>query len=162
MIVAGPQSARSIVVETTYLGSVFSRDATGSSLSGKLGQLPAKISYVRRPSRKQSALPNASLITSPMSSLKYGKPHPPCSNPPSRSSSGPPGACMTPSSVRKVAIVRVPIRSLLVSGGTGVPLVLTTNATTRIDNVHPRNSRGTGATRARFTTAARSQAAGIA
>ena len=44
MIVVGPQSAVSSVVETTYLGRVLRLDATGSSVSGKLGQLPAKIS----------------------------------------------------------------------------------------------------------------------
>jgi hypothetical protein len=43
-IVVGCQSARFSVVETTYLGRVLSLDATGSSWSGKLGQLPAKIS----------------------------------------------------------------------------------------------------------------------
>ncbi len=70
MIVVGSQRAFSSVVETTYLGRVLSRDATGSFLSGKFGQLAAKISYVRRPSRMASALANASLISSPMSSLK--------------------------------------------------------------------------------------------
>jgi len=48
MIVVGSQSTFSKAVETTYLGRVLSLDATGSSLSGKLGQLAAKISYVRR------------------------------------------------------------------------------------------------------------------
>jgi hypothetical protein len=43
-MVVGSQSAFSSVVETTYLGRVLSLDATGSSLSGKLGQLAAKIS----------------------------------------------------------------------------------------------------------------------
>src|SRR5262245_49321617 len=71
------------------------------------------MSYVPRPSRKHSALPNASPITSPMSSLKYGKLQPPCSKPPSRSSSGPPGACITPSRDMNVAIVTVPMHALL-------------------------------------------------
>jgi hypothetical protein len=44
MIVVGSQSTFSKAVETTYLGRVLSLDATGSSLSGKLGQLAAKIS----------------------------------------------------------------------------------------------------------------------
>src|SRR4029077_2635773 len=38
------------------------------------------------------------LITGPMTSgSKYGIDHPPCAKPPSVSSSGPPGACTTPS-----------------------------------------------------------------
>ncbi len=36
----------------------------------------------------------------PAASSKYGPCHPPCSKPPLGSSSAPPGACMTPSSVR--------------------------------------------------------------
>ena len=39
MTVVGCHSGVSSVVETTYLGKVLSLDATGSSCSGKLGQL---------------------------------------------------------------------------------------------------------------------------
>jgi hypothetical protein len=46
----------------------------------------------------------------------HRKLQPPCSKPPSRSSSGPPGARMIPSSVMNVAMVRCPwVRSLLES-----------------------------------------------
>ena len=44
MIVVGCQSGLFSVAETTYLGRVLSWDATGSSASGKFGQLAAKIS----------------------------------------------------------------------------------------------------------------------
>jgi hypothetical protein len=45
----GPHSGTVSVVEATYLGSVLSRLATGSSESVTFGQKAAKMSYVCRP-----------------------------------------------------------------------------------------------------------------
>ncbi len=57
---------------------------------------------------------------SPIISSQYFTDHPPCSNPPSQSSSGPPGACITPSSVRNV-----PTTSFLMVSTSGLPTVST-------------------------------------
>jgi hypothetical protein len=114
MIVVLCQSAELSVVEATYLGSVLSPLATGSSGSVTFGQKAAKMSYVRRPSRNASALSNTSIMNRPVSSSKCGTSQPPRSNPPLRSSSGPPGPCMTPSTDRNVVsvtcIIVLPLR----------------------------------------------------
>src|SRR3954453_20822240 len=61
------------------------------------------MSYVRRPSSKSNGAPNSPPIASSITSSPYGASHPPCANPPDRSSSGPPGACITPSSETNAA-----------------------------------------------------------
>src|SRR6266540_1748857 len=106
MTVVSCQSGFSRVVETTYFGSELSRLATGSFGSVWCGQYDAKISYVRRPSRNASALPNHSVTKRPMSWSAYGTSQPPCVKSPLGSSSGPPGLCITPSNDRKVVSVR--------------------------------------------------------
>src|ERR671912_1599283 len=64
------------------------------------GQYAAKMSYVRRPSRRSNGWPNNLPISSPNtgSTSAYGATQPPNLKPPVGSSSGPPGACITPSS----------------------------------------------------------------
>ena len=81
---------------------LFSLDATGSFGSVTRGQCAAKISYVLRPSSSAWDCSVCSMMSLPIISSQYFTDQPPCSKPPSRSSSGPPGACMTPSTVRNV------------------------------------------------------------
>src|SRR5881628_1205028 len=81
---------------------LFSLAATGSFGSVTRGQCAAKISYVRRPSSRESDCSVCSTMSFPIISSQYLTDQPPCSKPPSRSSSGPPGACITPSIVRNV------------------------------------------------------------
>ena len=50
-------------------------------------------------------------MTSPASSSSSGACHPPCVKPPSRSSSGAPGACATPSSVTNSVTMSLPMVS---------------------------------------------------
>ena len=50
-------------------------------------------------------------MTLPDSSSSSGACHPPCVKPPSRSSSGPPGACATPSSVTNSVTMSLPMVS---------------------------------------------------
>src|SRR3990172_2496116 len=90
------------VREATNLCMVFSFFATGSSGSVTRGQCAAKISYVLRPSRSASGCIICSSMILPIISSQNFTDQPPCSKPPSRSSSGPPGACITPSMVTKV------------------------------------------------------------
>src|SRR5215207_6576972 len=70
------------VRDATYLGRPLRRLAIGSSGSVTFGQAPAKISYVRRPSRNASASAKKPAIASSMSSSTYGTTQPPYSNPP--------------------------------------------------------------------------------
>src|SRR6266705_5715993 len=90
------------VRDATYFRMLFSFDATGSFGSVTRGQCAAKISYVLRPSSSASGCSVCSTMSLPIMSSQYLTDHPPCSKPPSRSSSGPPPACITPSIVRKV------------------------------------------------------------
>src|SRR6266571_5749983 len=90
------------VRDATYFRMLFSFDATGSFGSVTRGQCAAKISYVLRPSSSASGCSVCSTMSLPIMSSQYLTDQPPCSKPPSRSSSGPPGACITPSIVRKV------------------------------------------------------------
>src|SRR6266540_1329906 len=90
------------VREATYLGMLFSFDATGSFGSVTRGQCAAKISYVLRPSSSASDCSVCSTMSLPIMSSQYFTDQPPSLKPPSRSSSGPPGACITPSIVTKV------------------------------------------------------------
>src|SRR5258708_5035119 len=50
-------------------------------------------------------------MTLPDCGSATGACHPPCGKPPSRSSSGPPGACATPSSVTNSVTMSLPMRS---------------------------------------------------
>src|SRR6266542_563070 len=86
-------------LEATYFRALFSESAVGSVC---FGQKLANSSYVLRPSRRSKGLPICSPIASPTASSKYGTVQPPNWNPPDLSSSGPPGACMTPSSETKL------------------------------------------------------------
>src|SRR5919205_2503723 len=63
------------------------------------------MSYVRRPNRNASARWNTSPTYAPPSSSSSGRAHPPRSNPPLRSSSGPPSPCITPSTETCVIVV---------------------------------------------------------
>src|SRR5689334_20829539 len=92
------------VVETTYFCRPFNRPANGSS-AGAGSNASACPCHVLRPSRRVSALLISSNIVAPISSCQYGIVQPPCANPPSVSSSAPPGACMTPSSETNSATV---------------------------------------------------------
>src|SRR6185312_10898698 len=99
------QSADVSVLDATYIGSALSLPAIGSAGSVTRGQWPAKIWYVLRPSRNALACSNQPLTATPKSWSPYGNDQPPYGKSPSRSSSGPPGACRTPSRVRKVCRV---------------------------------------------------------
>src|ERR1700749_4942990 len=96
------QSAEVSVFDATYFGRALRGAAIGSSGSVTRGQCAAKISYVLRPSRNASASAKNSLTAAPKSSSQKANDQPPCSKPPEGSSVGPPGACITPSRVRKV------------------------------------------------------------
>src|SRR3954452_17671158 len=100
------------VRDATYLCMLFIRSVNGFSGSA-VGQYDAKMSYVLRPSSIASECSYQPAMAVPTSSSATGFCQPPCSKPLSASSSGPPGACMTPSSVRNVQtmILRM-VRSL--------------------------------------------------
>src|SRR5688572_26921482 len=98
MIVVLRQTGFSSVLETTYFFGGFIRSPNGSP-GGSGSNASACVTYVRRPSRNASVSFISATKLLPMSSCQYGIVQPPCSNPPSRSSSFPPGACITPSSV---------------------------------------------------------------
>src|SRR5207244_7613764 len=66
------------------------------------GQCAAKISYVFRPSTNARGRPMTSSTSLPIGSPQCPTDQPPWVTPPLRSSSGPPGACITPSSVTNV------------------------------------------------------------
>src|SRR3954447_10861441 len=74
------------------------------------------MSYVRRPSSK-SYSPEMMPSNGPISPVKNGCVHPPSRKSLVGSSSGPPGACMTPSSERKTAPVSLRIDRLAGRGG---------------------------------------------
>ena len=77
---------------------------TGSP-SSWCGQYGSKISQVLRPSSNASARSNIEVRNRPVSSSPNGAVHPPRSNPPRRSSSGPPGPWYTPSTVSIIVAV---------------------------------------------------------
>src|SRR5262245_57087973 len=93
------QSTRFSVRDATYLFALLSESAPGSS---EYGQCDAKTSYVFLPSSRSNGLPMNSPMRCPICSSQYFTDHPPCVKPPVGSSSGPPGPCITPSSVRNV------------------------------------------------------------
>src|SRR5256885_16803008 len=74
------------------------------------------MSYVRRPSSR-SYSPEMTPSKGPISPVKNGCVQPPRRNPPDGSSSGPPGACITPSSDRKTAPVTLRIGADAFDGG---------------------------------------------
>src|SRR3954467_11440376 len=100
------------VRDATYLCMLFIRSVNGFSGSA-VGQYDAKMSYVLRPSSIASECSYQPAMAVPTSSSATGFCQPPCSKPLSASSSGPPGACMTPSSVRNVqTVISRMVRSL--------------------------------------------------
>src|SRR5215210_3374558 len=82
-----------MVFEATYLVAVL----TPGHSSACCGQCCAQISKVLRPTNRSNGMFIFLLRTVPRISSAYGLIHPPCAKPPLVSSSGPPGACMTPS-----------------------------------------------------------------
>src|SRR3989344_3858451 len=64
------------------------------------GQYDTQISYVFLPNKSSKGIFICSSITFPEKSSKYGTVHPPYLKPLEVSSSGPPGACITPSRVK--------------------------------------------------------------
>src|SRR6058998_1092478 len=110
---------------------LFSLAATGSFGSVTRGQCAAKISYVRRPSSRESDCSVCSTISLPIISSQYLTDQPPCSKPPSRSSSGPPGACITPSIVRNV-----PTTSFLMCFSSGPSLLVSSSRQLEVNLLH--------------------------
>src|SRR5215208_3022877 len=82
-----------MVFEATYLVAVF----TSGQKSLCCGQNFAHMSKVFRPSNKSAGMFICFLMAVPLTSSECGLIHPPYAKPPLVSSSGPPGACMTPS-----------------------------------------------------------------
>src|SRR5829696_4877331 len=74
------------------------------------------MSYVRF-ARSRSYSPMMTSSKGPICSSQNGCTQPPCRKPPDRSSSGPPGACMTPSMETKTAPVSLRIDRLATNGG---------------------------------------------
>src|SRR5687768_13743312 len=148
MIVVLRQIGFSSVFETTYFLGGFIRSPNGSP-GGMGSNASACVTYVRRPSRNASVSFISATKLLPMSSCQYGIVQPPCSNPPSRSSSLPPGACITPSSVTNSDTISfrmetVPVMSLdryaeLAVRGT---LPAFAWAFTRTSNEHARDRHG--------------------
>src|SRR5215210_2077714 len=91
------QSSFVSVFEATYFFALLNLVANGSSLVFTYGQCAANISYVFLPSNKSKGLLICLSITLPRKSSKYPATQPSCLKPPVGSSSGPPGACITPS-----------------------------------------------------------------
>src|ERR1700733_7712001 len=83
-----------MVFEATYLVAVL----TAGHMSLCCGQNPAKISKVLRPINKSNGRFICSFMAVERTGAECGLIHPPHAKPPLVSSSGPPGACMTPSS----------------------------------------------------------------
>src|SRR5919112_1884469 len=92
-------------------------------LAHRAGQVGAKMSYVRRPSRRASVPSYAAMTCAPATSSTRGACQPPNGNP-SGSSSGPPGACPTRSRVANISMWMRPMpcsRSLMVVPSRGRP-----------------------------------------
>src|SRR5689334_7952454 len=103
------------VVEGTYFGRALIPCETGSPPSC-FGQYGSQISHVLRPRRNASARSNHSSRNGHPSGSAYAAVHPPRSNPPRRSSSGPPGPWYTPSRVSIIdAVSFMVVRSLQVA-----------------------------------------------
>src|SRR5512135_798363 len=82
-----------MVFEATYLVAVL----TPGHASACCGQYDAQMSKVFRPNNRSNGKFIRLLRTVPRISSEYGPAQPPYAKPPLVSSSGPPGACMTPS-----------------------------------------------------------------
>src|SRR5512145_981592 len=89
----GCHSPDVMVFEATYLVAVL---APGHA-STCCGQYGAQISKVLRPNNRSNGMFICLLRAAPRIASEYGAIHPPYAKPPLVSSSGPPGACMTPS-----------------------------------------------------------------
>src|SRR5215467_15136448 len=82
-----------MVFEATYLVAVL----TAGQMSLCCGQNCAQMSKVFRPSNKSNGIFICFVMAVELTVSECGLIHPPHSKPPLVSSSGPPGACMTPS-----------------------------------------------------------------
>src|SRR6266508_4635810 len=82
-----------MVFEATYLVAVL----TPGHASACCSQYGAQISKVLRPNSRSNGMFICLLRIVPRIASEYGLIHPPYAKPPLVSSSGPPGACMTPS-----------------------------------------------------------------
>src|SRR5512143_2526071 len=82
-----------MVFEATYLVAAL----TPGHASACCGQYGAQISKVLRPNNRSNRMFICLLRTVPRIGSEYGAVHPRYAKPPLVSSSGPPGACMTPS-----------------------------------------------------------------
>src|SRR5271167_251010 len=82
-----------MVFETTYLVAVL----TAGQMSLCCGQNSAQISKVFRPSNRSNGMFISFLMAVELTESECGLIHPPYAKPPLVSSSGKPGACMTPS-----------------------------------------------------------------
>src|SRR5580704_9027102 len=82
-----------MVFEATYLVAVL----TAGQISPLCGQNFAQMSNVFRPSNKSKGMFICFVMAAELTASECGLIHPPYSKPPLVSSSGPPGACMTPS-----------------------------------------------------------------
>src|SRR5215471_11119030 len=82
-----------MVFEATYLVAVF----TAGQMSLCCGQYAAQMSKVFRPINKSNGMFICFLMAVERTGSECGLIHPPYAKPPLASSSGPPGACMTPS-----------------------------------------------------------------
>src|SRR5581483_9389327 len=82
-----------MVFEATYLVAAL----TPGHASACWGQYAAQISKVLRPNNRSNGRFICLLRSVPRISSEYGAVHPPYAKPPLVSSSGPPGACITPS-----------------------------------------------------------------
>src|SRR5215207_6986638 len=89
----GCHSLEVLVFEATYLVAVL----TPGHSSACFGQNGSQISKVLRPTNKSNGLFICFLRAVPPTSSEYGPAHPPYTKPSLVSSSGLPGACMTPS-----------------------------------------------------------------
>src|SRR6266536_5994240 len=82
-----------MVLEATYLVAVL----TPGHTSACCGQNPAQMSKVLRPNNRSNGIFICFFRAVPIISSEYGADHPPYAKRSLLSSSGPPGACMTPS-----------------------------------------------------------------
>src|SRR5579859_389368 len=89
----GCQACAVMVFEATYLVAGL----TPGHWSACCGQYAAQISKVLRPNNRSNGRFICLFISVPVTSSEYGPGQPPYAKPPLVSSSGPPGACMTPS-----------------------------------------------------------------
>src|SRR5271168_3807025 len=89
-------------LDTTYLGDELIAEAIALAGSVWSGQKPRKISNVLRPNRNALAWLLSSLMNAPTAASANGACQPPWVKASLGSSSGPPGACITPSRVRNV------------------------------------------------------------